>query len=149
VTAKLIWSCKWKRMFEWDSYFSFWMEKWTCWFTQQNSEVENWIIFDSWYSKLSASYLSCIFTIYEYTFKTNIFISIKKVMTLFFFIHLFICAYIVWGLSPPYPCPLCLPSPSHASKSFLQFCWRADISNNKKGIAFLLVEIRVAIQTDS
>jgi hypothetical protein len=29
---------------------------------------------------------------------------------------------------------------------FLQFCWKVDISNNKKDIAFLLVEIRIAIQ---
>jgi hypothetical protein len=26
-----------------------------------------------------------------------------------FFIHLFICAYIVWAISPPCPCPLLLP----------------------------------------
>jgi hypothetical protein len=25
---------------------------------------------------------------------------------IFFFIHLFICAYIVWAISPPIPCPL-------------------------------------------
>jgi hypothetical protein len=31
----------------------------------------------------------------------------------------------------------------------LQFCWREDISNNKKDIAFLLVEIRIAIQRNS
>jgi hypothetical protein len=31
---------------------------------------------------------------------------------------------------------------------FLQFCWREDISNNKKDKAFLLVEIRIAIQRD-
>jgi hypothetical protein len=31
---------------------------------------------------------------------------------------------------------------------FLQFCWREDKSNDKKNIAFLLVEIRTAIQRD-
>jgi hypothetical protein len=31
---------------------------------------------------------------------------------------------------------------------FLQFCWSVDISNNKQDIAFLLVEIRIAIQRD-
>jgi hypothetical protein len=29
---------------------------------------------------------------------------------------------------------------------FLQFCWREDISNNKKDKAFLQVEIRIAMQ---
>jgi hypothetical protein len=28
-------------------------------------------------------------------------------------------------------------------------CWRVEISNNKKDIAFLLAEIRIAIQRDS
>jgi hypothetical protein len=54
--------------------------------------------------------------------------------------------------------PLCLPPPLHppptASRQnlfcpFLQFCWRVNISNNKKGIGFLLVEIKIAIQRDS
>jgi hypothetical protein len=147
MTAKLMWSCKWKRMFEWDSYFSFRMENWTCWFTQQIQrwKIELFLTADI-QSFLFSIYL-CIFTIYEYRFKTNIFYKHKKVMTFFF--SLFICAYIVWGFSPPYPCPLCLTTCPHASKPFLQFCWRADISNNKKYIAFLLVEIRIAIQRDS
>jgi hypothetical protein len=54
--------------------------------------------------------------------------------------------------------PLPLPTFQHlsplASKQnlfcvFLQFCWRGEISNNKKSIAFLLVEIRTAIHGDS
>jgi hypothetical protein len=48
------------------------------------------------------------------------------------------------------------PSPPHFPHfqagpccTFLQFCWLVDISNNKKDNAFLLVEIRIAIQRDS
>jgi hypothetical protein len=52
------------------------------------------------------------------------------------FIHLFICAYIVWAISPLCPLPL----PFHlASKQNLEFCWREDVTNNKKDTAFLLV----------
>jgi hypothetical protein len=47
------------------------------------------------------------------------------------FIHLFICIYIVWGTSPP-----C--SPQFLFCPLLQFCWREDISDNKKDIVFLL-----------
>jgi hypothetical protein len=54
------------------------------------------------------------------------------------FIHLFICAYIVWAISPP-----SLSSYPLASRQnlfcLLQFCWREDVSNNKKNIAVLLV----------
>jgi hypothetical protein len=32
-----------------------------------------------------------------------------------------------------------LPTPLTSRQSLLQFCWRADISNNKKDIAFLLI----------
>jgi hypothetical protein len=75
-------------------------------------------------------------------------------VVLFFFIQLFTCAYIVWAISLP-----CSPSPSLLSTPptsrqnlfcpFLQFYWRVDMSNNKKDKAFLLVEIRIAIQRDS
>jgi hypothetical protein len=60
------------------------------------------------------------------------------------FIHLFLCAYIIWAISPLCPHPLPLPSTPLASRQnlflpLLQFHWREDISNNKKDIAFLLV----------
>jgi hypothetical protein len=71
----------------------------------------------------------------------------------FIIIHLFTCAYIVWVTSPSYPCPHHLtPSPPFQEervRTFLQFRWRLEISNNKKEIAFLLVEISTAIQKDS
>jgi hypothetical protein len=70
-----------------------------------------------------------------------------------FFVHLFTCAYIVGAISSP--CPWPPPSSPHPLTSrqnlfcpLLQFCWREDISNNKKDIAFLLAEIRIAIQRD-
>jgi hypothetical protein len=76
----------------------------------------------------------------------------KSISPLLFFIHLFIYAYIVWVISPPlFPGPsLPPPSPLGSSQNlfcpYLQFCWREDISNNKKDKAFLLVEIRIAIR---
>jgi hypothetical protein len=62
----------------------------------------------------------------------------------FFKIHLFICAYIVWAISPLYlppppPSPTSLAFRQNLFCPFLQFCWREDISNNKKDIEFLLV----------
>jgi hypothetical protein len=57
---------------------------------------------------------------------------------------LFICAYIVWVISSPMP----LTSRQNLFCPFLQFCWREDISNNKKDKAFLLIEIRITIQRD-
>jgi hypothetical protein len=61
-----------------------------------------------------------------------------------FFIHLYICVYIVWTISPTHPLPPASPSTSLNSRQslfypFLQFCWREDISDNKKDIALLLV----------
>jgi hypothetical protein len=56
-----------------------------------------------------------------------------------FFIHLFICAYIVGAFLPP-PSPITpLASRQNLLCPLLQFCWREDISDNKKDIAFLLV----------
>jgi hypothetical protein len=66
--------------------------------------------------------------------------------SLHFFIHLFTCAYIVWVITPscPHPHPP-FPSSQNLFCTFLQFHWRVEISNNKKDIAFLLVEIRTSI----
>jgi hypothetical protein len=55
-------------------------------------------------------------------------------------IHLFICAYIVWAISPPCPSPLPLHTSHFQAESalpFLQFCWREVISNNKNTLALL------------
>jgi hypothetical protein len=49
-----------------------------------------------------------------------------------------------FSLLPPPP-----SLPGRNCSAFLQFCGRVEISNNKKDIAFLLVEIRAAIQRDS
>jgi hypothetical protein len=70
---------------------------------------------------------------------------------LFFIIHLFTCAYIVWVISPPCPPtpPSPLPSRQNLFCAFPQFYWREDISNNKKDKALLLVEIKTAVQRDS
>jgi hypothetical protein len=81
--------------------------------------------------------------------------DIEMTVKIFFsFIHLFMCAHIVWAIfSPCSPFPTSPPTPLASKLSlfspFLQFCWRVDISNNKKDKAFLLVEIRIAIQRDS
>jgi hypothetical protein len=48
------------------------------------------------------------------------------------------------GLSPSMP----LIFRQNLFCPFLQFCWKIDISNNKKDKAFLLVEIWIAIQRD-
>jgi hypothetical protein len=72
----------------------------------------------------------------------------------FLFIFLFIYSYVHTLFGPfvlPAPNPLPLtPGPLTSRQNLfcplLQFCWRVDISNNKKDIAFLLVEIKVAIQ---
>jgi hypothetical protein len=48
-----------------------------------------------------------------------------------------------WSLPVPHTL---LDSRQNLFCSLLQFCWREDISNNKKDIAFLLIEIRIAIQ---
>jgi hypothetical protein len=78
----------------------------------------------------------------------------RKVKGILLF-SLFIYSYVhtLGHFSPRPPPP---PSPPHALTSkqnlfypFLQFCWREDTSNNKKDKAFLLVEIRIAIQRDS
>jgi hypothetical protein len=64
-----------------------------------------------------------------------------------FFVYLFIYSYVhtLFGPSlPPAPGPFslpptCLTSRQNLSCPLLQFCWREDISDNKKDIAFLLV----------
>jgi hypothetical protein len=69
----------------------------------------------------------------------------------FFFILLFICAYIVWIISPPCPPPpLCSPfSPQFQAGSVLPLSLvllKKRDKPNKEDKAFLLVELRIAVQ---
>jgi hypothetical protein len=77
------------------------------------------------------------------------------------FFYLFICAYIVWTISPSYPLshplPL-LPTPLSSRHNMffplLQLCWREDISNNKKDVYYtctcvLHMHMCITSQTDS
>jgi hypothetical protein len=78
-------------------------------------------------------------------------------LTVFFiyFIHLFPCAYIIWAISPtcpPHPI-LLLPTPTHFQEEpvlpFSPILLKRRHMHNNKDKAFLLVEIRIAIQRDS
>jgi hypothetical protein len=75
--------------------------------------------------------------------------------TFIFYFFIYSHVHTLFGpFLPPSPCPLPLRSTLLTSRQnlfcpLLQFCWRENISNNKKGKAFLLVEIRIAIQRDS
>jgi hypothetical protein len=74
---------------------------------------------------------------------------------LFLFFCLFICAYIVWAISPPYskfpPSPPNHPSlPGRiCSAPISNFVEERILNNNKKDQSFLLVELRRVIQRDS
>jgi hypothetical protein len=61
------------------------------------------------------------------------------------FFSLFIYSYVHTLFGPFLP----LHPPQNRFCILLQFWWREDISNNKKDIAFLLVEIRIAMSRDS
>jgi hypothetical protein len=74
----------------------------------------------------------------------NLDISKKKIQStsdkFYFFLNLFICAYIVWTISfaclfPRFP----LVSGQNLFCPLLQFCWREDMSNNRRDSVFLLV----------
>jgi hypothetical protein len=81
-------------------------------------------------------------------------------MPCFFFFYSFIhmSTHCLGHFCPPIPRPIRHPLPLLSTLltsiqnlfcSLLQFCWREDINNNKKDIAFLLVKIKIAIQRDS
>jgi hypothetical protein len=56
-----------------------------------------------------------------------------------FFIHLFVCAYIVWAISPPVPhplSPLCLASRQNLFCTYFQFCGSEDIAIIRKTKCF-------------
>jgi hypothetical protein len=67
----------------------------------------------------------------------DLFLSLHSLLKLF--IHLFICVYIVWAISCPFPLPPPSPPTPLALRQnlfcpLLQFCWR----DNKKDMEFLL-----------
>jgi hypothetical protein len=75
-----------------------------------------------------------------------------------FFLKIFyslihMCIHCLGHFSPLLPCALPLPSPpayrQNVFCSFLQFCWRGNISNNKRDNVILLVKMKIAIQRDS
>jgi hypothetical protein len=75
------------------------------------------------------------------------YLSHVRLLCFLFFIHLFSLL-----LPSLWPLPISLTplaSRQNLICPLLQFCWRVNISNNKKNKAFLLVEIRIAIQRDS
>jgi hypothetical protein len=75
---------------------------------------------------------------------------------IFYFLILFICAYNVWVISPPFPPPPPLilphplpPTPSLPGRNYfalISIFVEESISNNRKDQGFLLVEIRIDIQ---
>jgi hypothetical protein len=72
----------------------------------------------------------------------------------FFVVHLFTCAYVVWVISPPCPPPPPFPPfPPQFQASPVLPLWLILLKkrhmHNKKDKAFLLVELRIAIQKDS
>jgi hypothetical protein len=84
---------------------------------------------------------------------TNIclFVCFFQFRFLFFFVHLFTCEYIVWVISPPWPPHLpfsSLPSsvPGRSCSAFITNFVKEKTQANKEDKAFLLVELRIAIQ---
>jgi hypothetical protein len=104
-------------------------------------------------------YVRCLVHLIFLFFNFSIFIYMSSLLYsydsfIIIIIHLFICAYIVWVISPHFPPPL--PSPCHPP------CFQAEPvlplslillkrrhKHNKEDKVFLLVELRVAIQRDS
>jgi hypothetical protein len=96
--------------------------------------------------------------IYNSSFLENLSLIVINIWTknsprleFIFFIHLFTCAYIVWVISPPYP----LSHPLSPSTSQFQagpvlplslILLKRRHKHNKEDKAFLLAELRIAIQ---
>jgi hypothetical protein len=87
---------------------------------------------------------SRMFLIYDYVF-LKVYIFVFKSLLVFYdwgyelFIYVFIYSYVHTLFGPFIPFPHHLTSRQNLFCPLLQFCWREDISNNKKDIAFLLV----------
>jgi hypothetical protein len=86
--------------------------------------------------------------------KLEILSGVVTIVSCLFFAHLFICAYIVWAISPPtshtFPSPLRLPLLSGRICSTVISNFDGEsINNNQINKSFLAVEIRIAIQGDS
>jgi hypothetical protein len=106
-----------------------------------------------------SSYTVCLRYFHAYMYyNTNWIISsifLHSTLVIFFFFFLYLYVHALFGtFLPPALCPLLLPPTPLASRqnlfcTSLQFYWRDDISNDKKDIVFLLVEIMIAIQRDS
>jgi hypothetical protein len=118
--------------------------------------AQEWLWKGSWFLlpiSLYSSHLAWTWLMTEEDFQYN---SREMTAMIFFkWFNLFFPYSYVHTLLGPFHLPALLPSlPIILASSqkmfcpFLQFCWR-DISNNKKDIAFLLVEIRIAIQRAS
>jgi hypothetical protein len=87
---------------------------------------------------VTIQYLSSVYHLSIYL--SSIHLSLSHLLHILFlilsFLHLLTCVYIVWDSS--------LPPPTTSRQNLfhplvLWFCWREDISDNKKDIAFLLV----------
>jgi hypothetical protein len=108
--------------------------------SSQHFSTEKWVFFLLWLCYK-----------FKQVFYLNMYGWLKQMFYYYYsFIHICIhCLCHFYILPPPLPfsSPF-FPPPSKQNLfcSFLQFRWRVKISNNKKDIAFLLVEIRTAIQ---
>jgi hypothetical protein len=106
-------------------------------------------------SKTSLSLIETCFHVnwHDYWFARGVSkTAYSTLLPLFLFIYSHV--HILFGpFLPPSPHPHLFPHPFASMQNLfcpsLQFCWREDITNNKKDKAFLLVEIRIAIQGDS
>jgi hypothetical protein len=103
------------------------------------------------------NFISFCFVFHHSLFKKFSKYYLVKILFIFYFIlfvHLFTCAYIVWVISPPCPPPPPFPcSPPQFQAGPVLPLWlillKKRHKNNKKDKAFLLVELRRAIQKDS
>jgi hypothetical protein len=78
----------------------------------------------------------------------------SSIFSCFFIIHLFTCACVVWVISPPAPHPHPLPdnTPRFQAEHILPLSLillKRRHKHNKEDKAFLLVQLRIAIQGDS
>jgi hypothetical protein len=110
-------------------------------------EKDVFYLFFPWLFNFLFSYIS------RESFKQHIVESHEsKFIYLFVFIHLFTYAYIVWVISPPDPPQSAPHPPGFQAEPVLPLSLillKRRHKHKKKDKAFLLVELRVAIQRDS